>query len=48
VLVLVASVAAGVVEAVGVTGGVEDEFPSFGFPEFVRFGDGFCAAAPLK
>ena len=45
---LVASVAVGVVEAVGVTGGVEDEFPLFGFPEFVRSGDGFCADAPLE
>lgn len=45
---LVASVTVGVVEAVGVTGGVEDEFALFEFPEFVRSGDRFCAAAPLK
>ena len=30
------------------TGGVEDEFALFGFPEFVRSGDGFCADASLE
>jgi hypothetical protein len=28
--------------------GVEDEFALFGFPEFVRLGDGFCGDAPLE
>jgi hypothetical protein len=46
--VVVASVAVGEVEAVGVTGGVEDEFAVFGFPEFVRSGDGFWVDAPLE
>jgi hypothetical protein len=27
---------------------VGEEFALSGFPEFVRSGDGFCAAAPLK
>ena len=46
-LVLVASVTVGVVEAVGLLG-VDEEFALSRFPEFVRSGDGFCAAAPLK
>ena len=35
-------------EAVGPDGGVKAEFALFGFPEFVRSGDGFCADAPLE
>ena len=47
-LVLLASVTVGEDEAVGPDGGVEDEFAVFGFPEFVRSGDGFCGDAPLE
>ena len=43
----VAPSAAGDVDAVELLG-VEDEFAVFGFPEFVRSGDEFCADAPLE